>query len=382
MNKIKYMKLTWNEWLIKWIQWLFSFSLISEMVNLILAVVALSILVQIVWIIFFDLWHFSGEDWITILFCLSKKIIKFSVYFRIHRAQKNVEQIPLLGPSSRNSSSYYFPLHWVENNITLLCFWPRTYVPRDLLWQYSYYWERQSQASPTAEEGAFDLKYDTCLPRDKESTEPVSDLLHVWKYLPLFQPQHMLLHSVSVCVPLGIWSTPSCICPQQGMNGVESIYQYMRGAHVGKLPSVSCQERLPGHGRSKPKAWLCFCFPWRLWYQYIGLAKIGVLFCRMLWKDANKMFWSTQYNGQKRLESSHMTDNQFMSFCSTLILRQKKLCLGREKKWKRLKITTEGKYPPFFESLHWPRNIAIHFALHIPMLHTLRETDFYHHFAS
>ena len=107
---------------------------------------------------------------------------------------------------------------------------------------------------PTAEEGAFDLKYDTCLPRDKESTEPVSDLLHVWKYLPLFQPQHMLLHFVSVCVPLGIWSTPSCICPQQGMNGVESIYQYMRGAHVGKLPSVSCQERLPGHGRSKPKA--------------------------------------------------------------------------------------------------------------------------------
>ena len=26
----------------------------------------------------------------------------------------------------------------------------------------------------------------------------------------------------------------------------------MRGVHVGKLPSVSCQERLPGHGRSKP----------------------------------------------------------------------------------------------------------------------------------
>lgn len=26
--------------------------------------------------------------------------------------------------------------------------------------------------------------------------------------------------------------------------------------------------------------------------------KIWVLSCRMLWKDANKMFWSTQYNGQ------------------------------------------------------------------------------------
>lgn len=67
-----------------------------------------------------------------------------------------------------------------------------------------------------------------------------------------FQPQHMLLHFVSVCVPLGIWSTPSCICPQQGKNRVKSLYQYMRGAHVGKSPSVSCQERLPGRGRSKP----------------------------------------------------------------------------------------------------------------------------------
>ena len=132
-----------------WIQCLFSFPLISEMVNLIHAIVALSILVQVVWTIFFDLWHFSVEDWITILFCLFKKnhyLTKFSVYFRIHRAQKNMEQISLLGPSSRNFSSYYFPLHWVENNITLLCFWPRTYPPRDLPWQYSYYWERQSQA--------------------------------------------------------------------------------------------------------------------------------------------------------------------------------------------------------------------------------------------
>ena len=85
---------------------------------------------------------------------------------------------------------------------------------------------------------------------------------------------------------------------------------------------------------------------------------------------------------QKCLESSCRTDNQFMSFCSILILRQKKPCLGGEKKWKRLKITAEGKYPPFFQSLHCPCNIAIHFALHIPILYTLWETDFYHHFAS
>ena len=31
---------------------------------------------------------------------------------------------------------------------------------------------------------------------------------------------------------------------------------------------------------------------------WVGKKKSGVFFCRMLWKDANKMFWSTQYNEQ------------------------------------------------------------------------------------
>ena len=122
----------------------------------------------------------------------------------------------------------------------------------------------------------------------------------------------------------------------------------MRGGHVGKLPSVSCQERLPGHGRSKPTVDVSYgveaLFHPMLDYvfAFLGDSDINILgwqkkfgFCLAgcYGKMRTKCFGQPNtMDRQKCLESSRRTDNQFMLFCSTLILRQKQPCLGREKK--------------------------------------------------
>lgn len=106
-------------------------------------------------------------------------------------------------------------------------------------------------ASPTAE-GIFDLKYDTCLPRDRESNTACARLTPCVEISSRFNLNTCSFILCECVCPWAPGQPHSCICPQQGKNGVESLYHYMRGVHVGKLPSVSCQERLPGHGRSKP----------------------------------------------------------------------------------------------------------------------------------
>ena len=124
-------------------------------------------------------------------------------------------------------------------------------------------------------------------------------------------------HAPSFCVSVCPWASGqphSCICPQQGKNRVESLNCDMRGVYVGKLSSVSCQERLPGQGRSNFLLWECLMGLKHYFTQclvmfllsletlipiyWVGKKKSGVFFCRMLWKDAKKMFWSTQYNEQ------------------------------------------------------------------------------------
>ena len=59
-------------------------------------------------------------------------------------------------------------------------------------------------------------------------------------------------HAPLFCV-CALWHlvNPTAVSALSG-EGMGSFYRVMRGVPTRKLPGISCQERLPSHGKSKP----------------------------------------------------------------------------------------------------------------------------------